>query len=86
MKLFVVHKEGIYRHECGGVFSEYSRAVDAAIALANGDTDSYHTYEVRQYFLNVVTAQEPFRVESYGRFGGEMTEADVLFKTEKEKP
>ena len=83
MKLFVVHKEGVYRHECGGVFSEYSRAVEAAIALASGDRDSYHAYEVRHYILNVVTQQDAVRQESYGQWGGDLVESDALFSTKK---
>jgi hypothetical protein len=65
MKLYAVFKEGVLRHECGGIFSTFKAALDAATNLINGERDSYHTYEVVPFFLNKQTEQT-----SIGVFGG----------------
>jgi hypothetical protein len=58
MKLFAVFQQGVYRHECGGIFSTEEKAKDAATRLAMYDCDSYHRYEVYPFNLDRVTAVE----------------------------
>lgn len=57
MQLFAVFKEGNYRQECGGIFDDADKAIAAAKQLADGDMDSYHSYEVRPFSLNEITIQ-----------------------------
>jgi hypothetical protein len=49
MKLFAVFREGVYRHECGGIFTTMEAAKNCADVLAIRDLDSYHSYAVRKY-------------------------------------
>ena len=46
MKLYAVFQEGVYRHECGGIFTTEAKALATAKKLATGDRDSYHEYAV----------------------------------------
>jgi hypothetical protein len=50
MKLFAVFREGIYRHECVGIFSTRKKAATAADTAANKDVDGYHTYAVVPFY------------------------------------
>jgi hypothetical protein len=79
MTVYVVFKTGIYRHECGGVFSTLSLARIAALSLIAGECDPYHTYEVVPFGLDVATTQTE-RVEGQtGYFGGgDLEEADPI--------
>ena len=52
--VFAVFKQGVYRHECGGIFSTLDEAIKCARALAENDRDEYHSYEVL-----------PFEVDSH---------------------
>ena len=45
-KVYAVFKQGVYRQECGGIFSTLEKAILAANGLAAGDVDEYHTYDV----------------------------------------
>lgn len=56
--VYVVFKEGIYRHECAGVFTTLGKAKKAAISARDGDSDDYHHYDVVPFELNSKTAQE----------------------------
>lgn len=51
-EVFAVFREGIYRHECGGVFSTLGAAKACALELARTDGDDYHTYEVVPFVLD----------------------------------
>lgn len=57
-KVFAVFKEGVYRHECGGVFEAEDAARERADALAREDQDDYHTYEVVPFDLGVPVKME----------------------------
>lgn len=90
MNLFVVFKEGGYRHECGRIFTTFETAVDAAKFLAEGDRDSYHKYKVVPFVLDETTHQttgeevllaangHPYRQEK-----GTLIEEGVLFTCRK---
>lgn len=54
MNLYCVFQEGVYRHECAGVFDSWAEAVKAADAIAFADHDSYHNYDVFQFTLNEI--------------------------------
>lgn len=84
MKLFIVHKKGVYRHECGGVFSSLDLAISSCNKLHEGDRDSYHAYEVRAHELDAATDQTPAsepRQSRPGEYwqGGDLNEGDVLY-------
>jgi hypothetical protein len=57
MQVFAVFKEGIYRHECGGVFSTLVLAREAAHKLIVGERDDHHKYSVIPFTLDAVTKQ-----------------------------
>ena len=44
--LYIVFREGVYRHECGGVYSTEALAIEAAIALIKGENDDHHHYTI----------------------------------------
>ena len=55
MIMYAVFREGCYRHECGGIFSSLVKAEDAARKLIEWEKDSYHTYEVVPFEIDIVT-------------------------------
>jgi hypothetical protein len=69
MDLYLVFKQGVYRHECGGAFSSMDNAIAAAKKLIAGEHDEYHDYEIVRFKLDAITNQEPVVEENFG-FGG----------------
>lgn len=55
--IYAVFRNGIYRHECGGLFSTLALASAAAVSLRDGEPDSYHYYNVIPFELDVVTSR-----------------------------
>lgn len=51
-EVYAVFRQGVYRHECGGVFDTLHRAKECADFLADEDVDGYHTYVVVPFRLN----------------------------------
>lgn len=51
MMVYAVFKEGVYRHQCGGVFGTVQEAIIAASELAQEDVDNYHSYDVYGFEL-----------------------------------
>ena len=51
MNVYAVFKQGVYRHQCGGVTSDKRKAIRWADELAAADIDSYHEYEVVPFVL-----------------------------------
>ena len=58
-ELFVVTRQGVYRHEIGGIFDTLEQAFEWGRLRLIEETDNYHHYEVRKRTLN----QEPELVE-----------------------
>ena len=52
MKVYVVSKEAVYRHEMGGVFSTLEKAKEAAQAIAEGESDDHHEIVVVPFTLD----------------------------------
>ena len=71
MIMYAVFKEGWYRHECGGIFSNLLKAEDALRKLMDGELDNYHDYVVIPFEIDVVVEQ----------LGGELDEPDELSTT-----
>ena len=46
MKLFIVTKEGIYRHEILGVFSNIEKARKCAKIAYDNEVDKYHGFHI----------------------------------------
>lgn len=76
-EVFAVFKQGVYRHECGGVFSTKDLAVAQADFLARNDYDRYHDYEVVPFNLD----DAPPHVQS--RWGAEIPESAVVYSVNK---
>jgi hypothetical protein len=55
MTIYAVFKQGVYRHECGGVFSTMEMAYAVARQLLAAECDHYHTYEVTPFELDEAT-------------------------------
>lgn len=72
MTVYAVFREGIYRHECVGVFSSQDKAEDAARAAAALERDGYHQFQVHPFELDVAynTAAEPDAVAEFRKPGG----------------
>jgi hypothetical protein len=50
--VYTVFQEGVYRHDCEGVFDTLEAAVAAADAIAAADRDDNHDYVVVPWALN----------------------------------
>lgn len=60
MELFAVFREGVYRHECAGIFSTAEDAVFAAAGVIAMEGDSYHHYEVVPFVLDAVAGPDRY--------------------------
>lgn len=82
MKVYCVFREGVYRHECGGVFDTLAAAIDAADWFADNDNDSYHSYNVSPFEMNERTQQDPHDRDgerTYFRWSPDMFEHEVVY-------
>jgi hypothetical protein len=52
VKLYVVIRTAVYRHEIGGVFSTEESAIKAANALIATEPDDHHDYEIVEFVLD----------------------------------
>ena len=52
MSVYAVFREGVYRHECLGIFTNTERAIERARECAAGDGDDYHVYQVSAVALD----------------------------------
>lgn len=52
MIVYAVFQEGVYRHDCAGIFSTEELAREHAIAVTVADTDDYHAYDVVPFPLD----------------------------------
>ena len=55
MDVFLVFKEGVYRHECGGVFTSLDVAKRQAIKLTIAERDDYHQIHVMPFEIDTPT-------------------------------
>ena len=78
MKVYAIFKEGVYRHECGGIFSTLEKAKDAAKSLISGEDDDYHTYKVLAFDLDVCTPQISKETETNKYSVGDLIEPACL--------
>lgn len=53
--LYAVFREGVQRHECGGIFDTLDAAKSAARSLIVLEPDDYHSYCVVPFVLNETT-------------------------------
>lgn len=53
--LYAVFREGVYRHECLGVFNHVLGAIKTADLAADRDHDSHHSYDVTYFEINKTT-------------------------------
>ena len=86
MNIYAVFKVGVYRHECGGLFSTDKKALDAAKAAAEAEPDDYHQFEIVPFELDVPT---PMDVNDRSAFvpnpQGELAEQKPLFSVVRDK-
>lgn len=54
-EIFIVVKEGVYRHEIIGAFDNFLDAVDTATKAINRERDSYHEFAIYKFYLNEQT-------------------------------
>lgn len=53
--LYALFREGIYRHECGGVFTDIDSAKAAIKKLRDSEPDDYHSWKCIAFEPNKVT-------------------------------
>ena len=46
IQLFVVTREGVYRHEIVGIYDRYDYATEAALVAISEEDDDYHEFNV----------------------------------------
>ena len=46
MNVYVVFKDGVYRHEIVGLYESLEKAIDGAKYAVSLEKDSYHTFEI----------------------------------------
>ena len=84
MNLFAVFKEGVYRHQCGGIFDDSEKAKEAAEKLRDGERDVYHEYVVVPFILNEITEQTETKEANVNGFrfyvGGNLNESPAIFE------
>ena len=79
MTVYAVFKEGVYRHECAGIFS----ALEAAKAVADkwrDAGDGHHSWTVVPFEVDVAaegTADEP----DWIKYGDNLAEPKAVYET-----
>lgn len=68
--VYAVFKEAVYRHECGGIFTNADDAVAAAELLRDGEPDGHHCYTVVPFYLDEMTEQIPLKKSVTGIING----------------
>jgi len=83
--VYAVFRQGQYRHECGGIFTDPDRAVKCAEALAEADVDNHHSYDVVPF--NLDESLEVGGVRLYMRGGSpKISEREPIFSASKKMP
>lgn len=80
IQVFAVFREGVYRHECCGIFTDKDKAIACADAAADADGDSWHEYRVYPFTLNVPT---PMGKYFSGVYSPSVDEADAVYSIKK---
>lgn len=57
--VYAVFEQGVYRHQCGGIFETLKEARDAAKTLIMGERDDYHKFTVVPFVTGLRTSQTP---------------------------
>ncbi len=63
-KVYCVFREGVYRHECCGVFAELDQAIGCANVFADDDNDAYHLYAVFPFDFGATVPRDGYRLSS----------------------
>jgi hypothetical protein len=79
MILYAVFREGVQRHECGGIFDTLDAAKVAVRALIAEEDDDYHYYTVTPFTLN---QQAEMTGEGMGRTP---VEPDIVYSAARRK-
>ena len=59
MTVYIVFKEGVYRHECFGAFSSIGAAMDSAAIAKSNEPDSYHSFSIVPFVVDAHYELEP---------------------------
>lgn len=54
-EVYVLFREGTYRHQCGGIFTSKILAKQALEFLESEEPDDYYDWEVRVFKLDTIT-------------------------------
>lgn len=79
MNVYVIFKEGVYRKECGGVFSNLLDAVKEAINFRNNEPDNSHAYYVLPQTLDTPAQQVGKNFWDQSRDVGDIIEPQCYF-------
>ena len=86
MNIYAVFKAGVYRHECGGLFSTEKNAIDAARILAQAEPDDYHHFQIVPFELDVQTPRDVNNRHGYvANPEGELAEPKPSFSVARDK-
>jgi len=67
--MFLVFKQGVYRHNCIGVFNDEVDAVLAAIRAAEAEPDDYHRFGIFEFNEDQEYESDPNPVQVVWRRG-----------------
>ncbi len=79
--VFAVYRQGVGRHESAGIFTRKERAIEVATALAAGDVDNWHRYDVVPYVLDEAAQVTPSAAGA--RWSPDIAEADPVFSIKR---
>ena len=55
MEVYALFREGVYRHQCGGIFTKKELASKALKELEEAEPDDYHDWQVVPFELDKLT-------------------------------
>ena len=73
-EVFIVHREGVYRHEVVGVYTDAEVAKQAAITAIKSEGDDYHDFSVIRCPLNTYLDNDGELIVRYTRKSKEYAE------------
>lgn len=62
MNIYIVTKEGVYRHEILGAFFSIEEATSVAEKACMGDIDDYHVYDVNKLVEGIAVNDAELKV------------------------
>jgi hypothetical protein len=81
VRVYVVIRTAVYRHQIGGVFSTEENALETARALIATEPDDHHDYEILEFLLDT-----PSYVDGKREYPGSFKDGRLVVTVKNDHP